>query len=231
MASIELSPPISQGANAVNTDILTRFRETDTKIAVQKSGELTEISRLIIEEYFEIDIPERDPLEKRMVDVSEDGRTGFAYVRNKDIGRLVAERRVDFAVVGTDRLFEEDIDDEIEVVDSFENRPEWRWSMVLAVPENSTIEGPAAIRAVATQYPRFTRSFFEDNGIFGVDVVPTNGSTELFPYLGTEDSPIDAVLDMRATGASLAAHGLVEWTPAVGTAFPVLIQPRGASSA
>lgn len=229
MVCTELSPPAFQGERSDSGDIFERFRAAETKIAIQKDGELTQLSKEIISGYFGVNIPPRDPSEKKFVSVSEDGTMGYAYVRNKDIGRLVARRMVDFAVIGADRLVEDDIDDMIDVVTSYEDK--YSWPLVLAVPENSEIEAPTQIRRVATQYPRIAERFFQGQGLPGVEIVPTTGSTELYPYLSREDAPIDAVIDIRVTGSSLAANNLVEWTPIVGTSFPVLIKPKGEESA
>ncbi len=225
MLSTELSPPVFQGERSDTDDVFERFRAAETKIAIQKDGELTDLSREIISNHFSVKIPKRDPSDKRFVSVSEDGAMGYAYVRNKDIGSLVARRMVDFAVIGADRLAEDDIDEMVDVVTSYEDR--YSWPLVLAVPESSQIEAPDQIRRVATQYPRIAERFFKGQGLPDVEIIPTSGSTEMYPYLSREDAPIDAVIDIRVTGSSLEANNLVEWVPIVGTAFPVLIKSKG----
>lgn len=222
MVAAEALPSTSQESDVDAASAFERFRSTEIKIAIQKDGELTSISQTIIANYFGIQVPDRDPSEKKMMAVSEDGRFGYAYARNKDIGRLVASRMIDFAVIGVDRLAEDDIDDQIEVVNSYEDQ--YSWPLVLAAPEGSGITSAAQVRRVATQYPRTTERFFREQELPGVEIVPTSGSTEMYPYLGTDEAPIDAVVDMCVTGSSMAAHNLVKLPPIVGTAFPVLIR-------
>jgi ATP phosphoribosyltransferase len=224
MATSELSPLVPPTLSVTEPDVFRQFQAAETKIAIQKDGELTRISQEIIADYFGWIVPAREPSDKRMAAVSEDGEVGYAFVRNKDIGTLVANKMVDFAVIGVDRLIEEDIESEVEVVDSYEDQ--YRWPLVLAVPAEGGVDSLIEMRRIATQYPRTAARFFEAQGLSDVEIIPTNGSTELYPYLGTSDAPIDGVIDMRVTGSSLAAHDLREWPVTVETAFPVLIKPK-----
>ena len=70
----------------------------------------------------------------------------------------------------------------------------------LAVPEGSDFYGSYRTRRIASKYPDFTRSYFED-----VDVIKIEGSVELAPILGLAD----AIVDIVETGATLKANGLV----------------------
>jgi len=204
-------------------ELFEQFKRTKTKIAIQKDGELTDISRTILASAFDIVVPAKDPKDRRLVAVSEDGEYGFVYARNKGICELVANGAVDMAVVGTDRLIEDQAEDRVDIVASYKDA--YSWPLVLATPMDRGIEEPRQIRRIATQYPVITRRYFESLGVADVDIIPTVGGTELYPYLDY-NGPIDAVVDMSVSGQSLAAHNLTPWTPTIGDVYPVLIQAQ-----
>lgn len=202
--------------------LLERFRSTSTKIAIQKDGTLTDIARTILLDTYGICVPPT-PKGRVSVGVSEDGATGFVYARNKGICNLVAERAVDMAIVGTDRLIEDGVEDRVDLVASY--RDKFSWSLVLAAPSGSNIRSPEEVTRVATQYPVITTRYFESMGRPDIDVVATAGGTELYPYLNYGDRPIDAVVDLTSTGESLAAHDMVPWA-SIGDVYPVLIRAK-----
>jgi ATP phosphoribosyltransferase len=78
--------------------------------------------------------------------------------------------------------------------------------LVLAVPEESPLEGPEtwppSLR-VATKYPRTTASWFEARGQ-AVEVVRLHGSVELAPLVGL----VDGIVDLTATGRTLRENRL-----------------------
>jgi ATP phosphoribosyltransferase len=206
-----------------NRELLERFQATATKIAIQKDGALTDIARQILLTTYKIDVPPT-PKGRVPVSVSEDGEIGFIYARNKGICDLVTEGAADIAIVGTDRLIEDGAEDKIEILGSY--RDQFAWSLVLATPAMRGIERPEDITRVATQYPVITARYFESIGMPDVDITATVGGTELYPYLQYGAQPIDAIVDLTATGESLIAHDMVPWTPTVGEIYPVMIQRK-----
>jgi ATP phosphoribosyltransferase len=228
----ELSPQqgfSSPESSSSTAEILERFKQTATKIAIQKDGELTQISCDILAQYYGINIPSKDPQEKRLVEVSDDDKYGFVYARNKSICDLVAKGAVNIAVVGTDRLFEDDVEDNVEVLASYEDR--YTWPLIIATPDGSDIVSANQLRRVATQYPRISRRFFEAWGLKDIEIVETTGSTELYAYIDYDGGSIDAVIDMSITGESLSAHNLTPWAPIIGSVYPVLIKNKEIGSA
>jgi len=213
----------TSGNTLNNAELLERFRQAKTKIAIQKDGELTDISREILANAYNIVVPAKDPKSRSLVGISEDGETGFVYARNKSICALVANGAVDLAVVGTDRLIEDRAEEAVDIVASY--RDKFSWQLVLATPADRDIQKPEQIQRVATQYPVITQRYFESMGVNGVAIVPTVGGTELYPYLDYSGQ-IDAVVDMSVTGSSLYAHNLTPWTPSIGEVYPVLIQAK-----
>jgi ATP phosphoribosyltransferase len=79
--------------------------------------------------------------------------------------------------------------------------------LVLAAPRDSSLARcvwPASLR-VATKYPDSARRFFAARSL-NVVLIRLHGSVELAPATGLAD----CVLDITATGRTLAANGLVE---------------------
>jgi ATP phosphoribosyltransferase len=206
-----------------NRELLERFQATKIKIAIQKDGALTDIAREILRDTQDILVPPT-PKGRLPVSVSEDGETGFIYARNKSISNLVAEGAADMAVIGTDRLIEDEAEELVDIIASYQDR--FAWSLVLATPATRNVTRPEDILRVATQYPIITSRYFESIGLRDIDITTTAGGTELYPYLRYGERSIDAIVDLTASGDSLAAHDMVPWTPAIGQVYPVLIQKR-----
>jgi ATP phosphoribosyltransferase len=220
VSTIEPMPTVTQEADG---ELFERFQAAETKIAIQKDGELTEISRYVLGNYLGVELPNKDQRGRELVAVSEDGRYGFAFARNKSICSLVGKGAVDLAIVGIDRVIEDQAEDEVAIIADF--RGEYCWPLVVATRADSPIKSLGQISRVATQYPVMSDRYFNEAGITNVDIVPTQGSTELFPYLDF-DGPIDAIVDMSITGRSLAANNLVKWLPQIADIYPVLIEPK-----
>jgi ATP phosphoribosyltransferase len=210
-----------------NRELLERFRATKIKIAIQKDGALTDIAREILRDTQDILVPPT-PKGRLPISVSEDGETGYIYARNKSISNLVAEGAADMAVIGTDRLIEDEAEGLVDIIASYQDR--FAWSLVLATPATCNVTRPEDISRVATQYPIITSRYFDSIGLSDVEITTTAGGTELYPYLQYGEQPIDAIVDLTATGDSLVAHDMVPWTPAVGRIYPVLIQKRRVTS-
>lgn len=79
-------------------------------------------------------------------------------------------------------------------------------SLVLAVPEDSTVDDPADIpdgSHIATSFPHLTRSFFADHGV-DVEIVTVSGAAEVTPKVDVADY----ITDLMSTGTTLAQNGL-----------------------
>lgn len=221
----EIRPTLAPQANdPVTSVLLEQFQQTKTKIAIQKDGELTDISRGLFKETLNIDVPERNSNDRQLMSVSEDGQYGFVYARNKNIGQLVANGAVDLAILGTDRLVEDEVEDRVEIIASYQDR--YSWNVLLATPSNRNITNVTEIRRVATQYPITARRYFSSLAMEDVEIVTTAGGTELYPYFDFGNIAIDAIIDLSVSGNSMAAHNLAPWSPAVEEVYPVLIQSQ-----
>jgi ATP phosphoribosyltransferase len=126
----------------------------------------------------------------------------FIKVRPTDIPVYVEMGACDCGIVGKDVLWETSRE-AYELVDL--RFGECR--LVLAAPQGSPLAAGrwTATLRVATKYPRATARFFASAGVT-VELIRLHGSVELAPATGLAD----AVMDITATGRTLAANHLVE---------------------
>lgn len=194
------------------------FLETRVKFALQKDGELTDLSANILRRAARIDDshvikPEGRKLFKIIDDV------GLIFVRNRSICQLVASGSVDFGIVGLDQVIESGLSDKIVVVSEFRDLAEW--DIVLATLSDVLHRSIEDIAVVASQYPVIASTFFNSIGS-KAKIIPIHGSAEVMPLLEYCGQPIDGIVDLRSSGKTLAENGLLAWEPAITTVFPVL---------
>jgi len=138
-------------------------------------------------------------------------RVRAVLARPADVPTYVEEGAADLGVVGKDVLMEQE-PAILEVLDLGVGA----CRMVLAAPLATAGEKaspdtarwlPSAGRGlrVATCYPRVTEAYLRRRGLPGA-VIRLSGNVELAPRAGLAD----AVVDLVATGRTLAANGLVE---------------------
>ena len=137
----------------------------------------------------------------RELSVTEAGSV-YVKVRPTDVPVYVEMGACDCGIVGKDVLWES-------ARECYElaNLRFGLCRLVLAAPRDSAlVRGvwPASLR-VATKYPESARRFFAARAL-NVVIIRLHGSVELAPATGLAD----CVLDITATGRTMAANGLVE---------------------
>ncbi len=181
--------------------------ETRLKLAVQKSGRLTEPS---------LDILNRCGLKlsrgkDQLMGFGENMPLDVLFVRDDDIPDLVQEDVCDLGLVGLNVLEEK----RLELASRGQKarfqtvRPLdfGRCRLSLAVPEGFTFEGPASLqgRRIATTYPFMLESYLRDRDI-KAEIVTLSGAVEIAPRLGRAD----LICDLVSTGSTLQANHLRE---------------------
>lgn len=174
------------------------------RIAVQKSGRLSEASLALLERAGLSFRSSRDKLflygETMPVDV--------LLVRDDDIPGLLAEGSCELGIVGRNTL------DERVRQQPLAPQPQVRCALgfgtcrlAIAIPQDQPWDGPASLsgRRIATSYPALLGDWIAKRGI-AADIVVLSGSVEIAPRLGKAD----AVCDLVSTGATLAANQLRE---------------------
>jgi ATP phosphoribosyltransferase len=177
------------------------------KIAIQKSGRLTEAS---------LDLLSRCGLKysrgkDQLMCYGENMPLDVLFVRDDDIPDLVQEDVCDLGLVGLNVVEEKRLAfGERGVAPLFEivrTLDFGRCKLCLAVPDGFAYEGVGSLagRRIATTYPQILKRFLAGNGV-SAEVVVLSGSVEIAPRLGRAD----LICDLVSTGSTLAANHLRE---------------------
>jgi len=142
--------------------------------------------------------------------VRSDGRRlifdecGIVTMRPSDVPTYVEQGAADVGITGKDVLLEQPWRDVYELADLAYGA----CRMVVATPEGREVAEPlerlGRVR-IATKYPRIAARHFSETGRHA-EIVEVKGSVEIAPLTGL----VDAIVDLTATGRTLAENGLVE---------------------
>lgn len=128
---------------------------------------------------------------------------GIVTMRPSDVPTYVEHGAADIGITGKDVLLESPERDVYELLDLGFGRCE----MVVAAREDDDALGEALRRLgrvrVATKYPRIAGEHFGATGR-QAEIVAVKGSVELAPLTGM----VDGIVDLTATGKTLAENGL-----------------------
>jgi len=168
------------------------------KIAVQKSGRLTEESLKLLKECG-ISIENGGDQLKA---AARNFPVEILYLRNSDIPQYVEDGVADIAILGENVVIEKRKN--IKVVERI-GFSKCRLSM--AVPKAVNYEGPAFFskKKIATSYPNSLSDFLKANNI-EAEIHEISGSVEIAPNIGLAD----AICDLVSTGSTLFSNGLKE---------------------
>ena len=181
--------------------------EKRIKIAIQKTGRLTEHS---------IDLLERCGLKltkskDQLICYGENMPIDLLLVRDDDIPGLVADDVCDLGIVGLNVVEEKRLElaaggrsaafKQVYALDFGHCR------LALAAPEGTEYAGPLSLnnRKIATSYVNILNHFLKENGL-DAEAVYFSGAVEIAPRLARADF----ICDLVSTGSTLAANGLVE---------------------
>src|SRR5215207_215624 len=182
-------------------------KDTRLKVAIQKSGRLTDDS---------LDLLHRCGLKfsrgkDQLMGYGENMPLDVLFVRDDDIPDLVQEDVCDLGLVGLNVLEERRLEmaargasarfDILRALDFGHCR------LSLAVPEGMAWKDLSSIAGlrIATTYPAMVASFLEQNGI-RAEIVTLSGAVEIAPRLGRAD----LICDLVSSGSTLQANHLRE---------------------
>jgi ATP phosphoribosyltransferase len=182
-------------------------RETRLRLAVQKSGRLTEPS---------LDLLTRCGLKlsrgkDQLMGFGENMPLDVLFVRDDDIPDLVQEDVCDLGLVGFNVLEERRLEmlargakAQFETLRSLDFG---RCRLSLAVPDGVSFDGVASLagKRIATTYP-FTLSRYLAERNIKAEIVTLSGAVEIAPRLGRAD----LICDLVSTGSTLQANHLRE---------------------
>jgi ATP phosphoribosyltransferase len=180
---------------------MTIKAEARIKVAVQKSGRLTDNSLHLMETCGLIYSRGRDQL----ICFGENMPVDVLLVRDDDIPELVAEGICDLGIVGMN-VFHEKVGEGMDV------RPELeldfgRCRLSIAVPRGFSYASVQSLEhlRIATSYPRILSAWLRQREV-AATIVTLSGAVEIAPRLGRAD----AICDLVSTGSTLLANELEE---------------------
>jgi len=186
------------------------------RIAVQKSGRLSEDSFRLIKEcgiHFNNGVG-------KLKASSHNFPMEFLLLRDDDIPGYVADGVADIGIVGLNVVEEKEKDLDIVVKLGFS-----KCRLSLAIPRNEDYLGLKMLegKSIATSYPKILGSFLKKNGVTA-DIHEISGSVEIAPSIGLAD----AVCDIVSSGSTLLSNGLKE-VETIFSSEAVLVGHKGLS--
>lgn len=171
---------------------------TTLRLAIQKSGRLSEKSLAIIRE---CGINFRNS-SKKLVAKCDNFPLEILYLRDDDIPGYVADGVADIGIVGENVLLEKE--KEVSMVKKLGFS---RCRLSLAIPRGENYNGVSDMEGkyIATSYPNILKAYFKENDVTA-DVHEISGSVEIAPGIGLAD----AICDIVSTGSTLIGNGLKE---------------------
>lgn len=171
---------------------------SELKIAIQKTGRLSENSRKLLEECGIKISNGANVLKSR----AENFPVEVLYLRDDDIPQYVEQQVADIGILGENMVFEKAKD-----VMILEQLGFAHCRLSLAIPLKEPFTGPEYFmnKKIATSYPKLLRDYFSQNNI-SAEIEEISGSVEIAPGIGLAD----AVCDIVSTGSTLMTNGLRE---------------------
>jgi ATP phosphoribosyltransferase len=177
------------------------------KIAVQKSGRLTEHSLELLVRCGLSYSRGKDQL----ICYGENMPVDVLLVRDDDIPRLVQEDICDLGIVGLNIIEERRLEfvsqGETELFSEIGRLDFGQCRLSFGLPAGVTFGGPKSLQGkrIATTYPRILADYLKRNGV-EAQIVAFSGAVEIAPSLGKAD----LICDLVSSGSTLRAHQLYE---------------------
>lgn len=168
------------------------------KIAIQKSGRLSEKSIKLIEECgIKISNGQR-----KLKAESSNFPIEILFLRDDDIPQYVEQGVADIGILGENEVWEKNKNVSVISKLGFAN-----CKMALAIPKDESYTGIQYFseKRIATSYPIILKKYFNSKNI-KVEIEEIGGSVEIATGIGLAD----AVFDIVSTGSTLLMNGLKE---------------------
>jgi len=168
------------------------------KIAIQKSGRLSDNSKKLLEECG-IKFSNGAGVLKT---TAQNFPIEVLFLRDDDIPQYVEQQVADIGILGENMVFEKDKN--VSVIEKL-GFAYCRLSM--AIPKEETYTGPGYFmnKKVATSYPKILTDFLRKNNITS-EIEEISGSVEIAPGIGLADG----ICDIVSSGSTLLTNGLKE---------------------
>src|SRR6056297_259485 len=168
------------------------------KIAVQKSGRLSEKSIQLLQEC-NIKLTNGN---RKLIAVSSNFPIEILYLRDDDIPQYINDGVADIGIVGENEMLEKDYPLTIYQRLGF---AKCRLSLAIPKTENYQSINYFQHKKIATSYPSILKTFLKENNI-NAEIHQISGSVEISPSIGLAD----AIFDIVSSGSTLISNGLKE---------------------
>jgi ATP phosphoribosyltransferase len=168
------------------------------KVAIQKSGRLSEKSLELIAEC-DIKLTQGT---RRLIAVSSDFPIEVLYLRDDDIPQYVADGVADIGIVGENEVLEKEKNVQIVQRLGFA-----KCRLSLAIPQIENYSGLDWFnnKRIATSYPHILQKFLNKNNLQS-KIEEISGSVEIAPSIGLAES----IFDIVSSGSTLISNRLKE---------------------
>jgi ATP phosphoribosyltransferase len=168
------------------------------KIAIQKSGRLSEKSLELLKECG-IKLSNGD---RKLKTEARNFPIEVLFLRDDDIPQYVEQGVADIGILGENEVWEQ-----AKQVKTVEKLGFANCKLSLAIPKEDNYEGLSYFngKKVATSYPKILQNFFDQNNITA-EIEEIGGSVEIAPGIGLAN----AIFDIVSTGSTLLINGLKE---------------------
>ncbi|MGV8962284.1 MAG: ATP phosphoribosyltransferase [Candidatus Saccharimonadaceae bacterium] len=168
------------------------------KVAIQKSGRLSEKSLELLKECG-IKVSNGD---RKLKTEAKNFPMEILFLRDDDIPQYVEQGVADIGILGENEVFERDKD-----VVSIEKLGFGNCRLSLAIPKDDVYTDLSFFQGkkVATSYPKILRNYFLEKNI-KADIEEIGGSVEIATSIGLAEG----IFDIVSTGSTLMMNGLKE---------------------
>ncbi|MDX9694501.1 MAG: ATP phosphoribosyltransferase [Bacteroidales bacterium] len=168
------------------------------KIAIQKSGRLSEKSLELLQEC-NIKLTNGN---RKLILVSSNFPIEILYLRDDDIPQCIFDGVADIGIVGENEYMERNYSLEI-----YQRLGFAKCKLSLAIPKTELYTSLEYFqnKKIATSYPFILKSFLKKNNI-NAEIHQISGSVEISPSIGLAD----AIFDIVSSGSTLISNGLKE---------------------
>lgn len=168
------------------------------KVAIQKSGRLSENSKKLLEDCG-IKISNGANVLRT---IAGNFPVEILFLRDDDIPQYVEQQVADIGILGENMVLEKNKD-----VTIVEQLGFAHCRLSLAIPKEESYPGPEYFnnKKIATSYPRLLSEYLNKNSL-KAEIEEISGSVEIAPGIGLAD----AVCDIVSSGSTLLTNGLRE---------------------
>ncbi|MNK33544.1 ATP phosphoribosyltransferase [compost metagenome] len=177
---------------------MSKSKMSKLKLALQKSGRLSEKSLKLLEECG-IKISNGT---RKLKAVSSNFPLEILFLRDDDIPQYVEQGVADIGILGLNEVLEQK-----KQIETIQKLGFAQCRLSLAIPKEESYNGIQYFegKKIATSYPEILSNYFKEKSI-NAQIEKIGGSVEIAPGIGLSD----AIFDIISTGSTLMTNGLKE---------------------